>query len=142
MKDLNGKVRTTANEILSSPDPPSIPPLIRGDTGGSNGGRGVLHRWSSFLSGIVLIGIFVSVVAPWIMELPYMKTVNRVIQERGIEANLYDYTEVELFADAEFYMRHALEDLPKDTGYIVSILSGVLLFALAVWIGYKYVLPD
>ena len=130
MKDLNCKVSTTGNEI------PNSPASVRGR------GRGVLHRWASFLSGIFLISIFVSVVAPWILELPYMKPVNTVIQERGIEANLYDYTEVALFADAEFYMRHALADSPKDAGYIISIISGVLLFSLAVWIGYRYVLPD
>ncbi len=107
-----------------------------------NGGRRALYRWASFLSGIILIFIFVSVIAPWIMALPYMKPVNAVIQEKGIEANLYDYTEVELFADADVYMRHAMEDAPKDTGYLISIISGVLLFSLAVWIGYKYVLPD
>ncbi len=130
MKDLNFKVSTGGNATLTSPAP------VR------NGGRGGLHRWTSLLSGIFLIFVFVSVVAPWILELPYMRSVNHVIQERGIEANLYDYTEVELFADAEFYMRHAMEDSPKDTSYIISILSGALLFFLAVWIGYKYVLPD
>ncbi len=130
MKDLNCKVNTTGNETIISPSP------VR------NRGRRDLHRWTSFLSGIFLIFIFVSVIAPWILELPYMKPVNNLIQERGIEANLYDYTEVELFEDAEFYMRHALEDSPKDTGYIISIISGVLLFSLAMWIGYKYILPD
>jgi hypothetical protein len=130
MKDLNCKVSITGDEILTSPAP------LR------DGGRGALHRWVSFLSGIFLIFIFVSLVAPWIMGLPYMKPVNDVIQERGIEANLYDYTEVELFADAEFYMQHAMEDSPKDAGYIISIISGMLLFSLAVWIGYKYVLHD
>ncbi len=130
MKDVNCKVSTTVNAALTSPAP------VR------DAGRGVLHRWASLLSGIFLIFIFVSVIAPWILGLPYMKSVNSVIQERGIEANLYDYTEVELFADAEFYMRHAMEDSPKDAGYIVSIISGALLFSLAVWIGYKYVLPD
>ena len=130
MKDLNCKVSTLGNEILTSSAPVT------------NGGRGGLHRWASFLSGIFLIFVFVSVIAPWIMELPYMKPVNAVILEKGIEANLYDYTEVELFADADVYMRHAMEDSPKDTGYLISIISGVLLFSLAVWIGYKYVLPD
>ena len=138
MRDSNCKVSTTGNEILTS----QIPPLIRGDTGDLKGDRGVLHRWISFLSGILAIFIFVSVIGPWIMELPYMKPVNQVIQERGIEANLYDYTEVALFADAEFYMRHAMENVPKDTSYIISIILGALFFSLAVWIGYKYVLPD
>ncbi len=130
MKGLNCKISTIRNETI----PPPAPVINRG--------RGDLHRWASFLSGIFLIFIFVSVIAPWILELPYIKPVNDVIQERGIEANLYDYTEVELFADAEFFMRHALEDSPKDTGYIISIVSGVLLFSLAMWIGYKYILPD
>jgi hypothetical protein len=130
MKDLNCKVSKSGNATMNSPAP------------ARNGGRGVLHRWVSFLSGIFLIYVFVSVIAPWVMGLPFMKPVNDVIQERGIEANLYDYTEVELFADAEFYMRHAIEDSPKDTSYIISIISGALLFSLAVWIGYKYILPD
>jgi len=130
MTDLNCKVSTRKNATLTSPAP------VR------DGGRGGLHRWASLLFGILLIFVFVSVIAPWILELPYMKSVNHVIQERGIEANLYDYTEVELFADAEFYMRHAMEDSPKDTSYMISIIAGVLLFSLAVWIGYKYVLPD
>jgi hypothetical protein len=71
-----------------------------------------------------------------------MKAVDTVIQERGIEANLYDYTEVEMFAEADFYMRHAMEDLPRDRGYFFSIISGIGLFSIASWIGYRFVLPD
>jgi hypothetical protein len=47
-----------------------------------------------------------------------------------------------MFAEADFYMRHAMDGLQKESSYIMSIISGVLLFSLAVWIGYKYVLPD
>lgn len=79
---------------------------------------------------------------PWILELPYIKPINKVIQEQGIEANLYDYTEVELFDVADFEMRHALEDLPRDSGYIMTVVIGIVLFSFIIWIGYKFILPD
>ncbi len=112
------------------------------DKGGRESPPIVIRRWAAFLSGVFLIFIFVSAIGPWILELPYLKPVNKVIQERGIEANLYDYTEVELFGEADFYMRHALEDSPKDSGYITSIILGVVLFSVIVWIGYRFILPD
>jgi hypothetical protein len=71
-----------------------------------------------------------------------MKAVDTVIQERGIEANLYDYTEVEMFAEADFYMRHALDGLQNDSSYILSIIIGAVLFGIIAWIGYRFVLPD
>ncbi len=99
-----------------------------------------LKRWAFLFAGILVIGIFSSVIGPWIVELPLMKPVNQVIQERGIEANLYDYTEIELFGDADFYMRHAMNGLAKDSSYFISIIVGAALFGLIVWIGYKFIL--
>ena len=110
--------------------------------GGLNSPSTALRRWGSFFLGILIIVIFVSVIAPWILNLPYMKAVDAVIQERGIEANLYDYTEVEMFAEADFYMRHAMDGLQKESSYIMSIIIGALLFGVIVWIGYRFVLPD
>ncbi len=107
---------------------------------GPSGPSSFLKRWTFLLTGILVIGIFSSVIGPWIVELPLMKPVNQVIQERGIEANLYDYTEVELFGDADFYMRHAMNGVPKDSSYFISIIVGVILFALIIWLGYKFIL--
>jgi hypothetical protein len=109
---------------------------------GLNSPSPALRRWGSFFSGLLIIVIFVSVIAPWILNLPYMKAVDAVIQERGIEANLYDYTEVEMFAEADFYMRHALDGLQKESSYIMSIIIGAVLFGVIAWIGYRFVLPD
>lgn len=110
--------------------------------GGLNSPSTALRRWGSFFLGILIIVIFVSVIAPWILNLPYMKAVDAVIQERGIEANLYDYTEVEMFAEADFYMRHAMDGLQKESSYIMSIIIGAVLFGVIAWIGYRFVLPD
>jgi hypothetical protein len=70
------------------------------EKGGLKSPPSAVRRWGSLFFGILIIVIFVSVIAPWILNLPYMKAVDTVIQERGIEANLYDYTEVEMFAEA------------------------------------------
>jgi hypothetical protein len=35
-----------------------------------------------------------------------------------------------------------MEDLPRDRGYFFSIISGIGLFSIASWIGYRFVLPD
>lgn len=115
-------------------------PVDNDKKGGPFGPSSFLQRWTFLLLGILAIGIFASVIGPWIVELPLMKPVNQVIQERGIEANLYDYTEVELFGDADFYMRHAMDGSPKDLSYFISIIVGATLFGLIIWIGYRFIL--
>jgi hypothetical protein len=47
-----------------------------------------------------------------------------------------------MFAEADFYMRHALDGLQNDSSYILSIIIGAVLFGIIAWIGYRFVLPD
>ncbi len=68
------------------------------------------------------------------MDLPYMRDVNKVIIDQGIEANTYFYTETPEFAEAELYMEDHMS--PPSTGVVII---GWSIFALILWIGYRYI---
>ena len=103
----------------------------------SSGSR--FARWSRFFVGIGIIVLFVTVIGPWITELPVFKPVNDVIKERGIDANTYFYTETEQFDVAEDYMSEALKDNPTS---MTTIIIGWVLFGAVLYIGFRYIKID
>ena len=101
--------------------------------------KSAIRRWGSLFLGVLIIVLFTSVIAPWIMELPYVRDVNKVIQDRGIEANTYFYTETEEFDEADDYMTEALKDSPTGSGLIIL---GWVIFGTILWIGYRFLPLD
>jgi hypothetical protein len=55
----------------------------------------------AWVAGVVL---FMLVVGPALLRRPALRPMAEVIEERGIEANMYFYTEVEAFYDANVNM--------------------------------------
>jgi hypothetical protein len=62
------------------------------------------RRWLMLGIWIAAIVLFMGVVGPALLEHPALRPMAEVIEARGIEANMYFYTEVEAFYDANVYM--------------------------------------
>jgi hypothetical protein len=65
------------------------------------------------LISVMIIIIFLFVIGPWIEKLPGFQPLANFIDERGIEANMYFYTEVEEFSEAEINMNNTMQFPPR-----------------------------
>jgi hypothetical protein len=74
----------------SAPGKRRIPPGARG--------------WLMLGAWIAAIALFMLVVGPALLKRPALRPMAEVIEDRGIEANMYFYTEVEAFYDANVNM--------------------------------------
>jgi len=99
----------------------------------------LLKRWGSFFLGVGCIVLFSTVIGPWLMNLPYARDVNKVIMDRGIDANTYFYTETPQFDDAEDKVYELMKDYPTP---LWVILIGWALFFLLIWFGFTYSLKE
>jgi hypothetical protein len=70
--------------------------------------------WVALFISVLTIVIFLFVVGPWIEKLPGFQPLADFIDERGIDANMYFYTEVEEFSDADINMNNTLHYPPRD----------------------------
>jgi len=52
-------------------------------------------------------------IGPWLENTIYLTPIAECIDERGIDANMYFYTEVDEFSEAIFYMENTMEYLPQ-----------------------------
>jgi hypothetical protein len=75
--------------------------------------RKIKGLWGLLISVLIII-IFLFVIGPWGEELPGFKPLADFIDERGIEANMYFYTEVEEFSEAEVNMNNTMQFPPRD----------------------------
>jgi hypothetical protein len=57
--------------------------------------------------------IFIFYVGPWLDQMPMVRPLAEFIDERGIDANMYFYTEVEEFSDANINMENTMDYLPR-----------------------------
>ncbi|MHC4607013.1 MAG: hypothetical protein ACYTAF_08735 [Planctomycetota bacterium] len=61
--------------------------------------------------GALMAAVFLA--APALERIPAVGEIHRHVHERGIDADALFYTDVEEFADAETYVRDALEYAPS-----------------------------
>jgi hypothetical protein len=66
------------------------------------------------LASVLIIIIFLFVIGPWGEKLPGFQPLAEFIDERGIEANMYFYTEVEEFSEADINMNNTMQFPPRD----------------------------
>lgn len=62
-----------------------------------------LSPWITILSFLAGLLIFMFIIGPWGLETETMKPITQTIEDYGIEANAYYYTEVPEFADAQVF---------------------------------------
>ncbi len=73
-----------------------------------------IKGWVGLLISVLTIIIFLFVIGPWGEKLPGFQPLADFIDERGIEANMYFYTEVEEFSEAEINMNNTMQFPPRD----------------------------
>jgi hypothetical protein len=75
------------------------------DTGESSVARNRKARgWLMLCAWVAGVVLFMLVVGPALLQRPALRPMAEVIETRGIEANMYFYTEVEAFYDANVNM--------------------------------------
>lgn len=74
---------------------------------------GVVKRLAGLLACILAIALFMFYIGPALEQTPALKPVMQAIDERGIEANMYFYTEVEEFSEANINMNNTMAYPPR-----------------------------
>ena len=62
---------------------------------------------------VLAIIIFLFVIGPWVEKIPGFQPLADFIDERDIEANMYFYTEVEEFSEAQINMNNTMQYPPR-----------------------------
>ncbi|MEW6671755.1 MAG: hypothetical protein AB1427_08620 [Thermodesulfobacteriota bacterium] len=75
-------------------------------------GAGLLKHWAGLFIGLLIIWLLMAYAAPWGRQTETLRPIMDVIEERGIEATAYYYTDMEEFAEAEINITHALRYPP------------------------------
>jgi len=83
------------------------------DVSGNNPeGAGRLRRWARLFIGIFILWLLMAYVAPWGRQTAMFRPMMDLIEERGIKATSYYYTDIEEFAEAELQITHSLRYPP------------------------------
>ena len=75
--------------------------------------KGPLKRYAQLLLGIVLVLVFMFYVGPLLDRSAMLRPLAQFIDERGIDANMYFYTEVEEFSEASINMDNTRMYTPR-----------------------------
>ena len=67
----------------------------------------------SLMISVLIIIIFLFVIGPWVEKIPGFQPLADFIDERDIEANMYFYTEVEEFSEAQINMNNTMQYPPR-----------------------------
>ncbi len=67
----------------------------------------------ALLLSILMVVFFLLYIGPQVEKLPMFQPLAQFIDERGIEANMYFYTEVEEFAEANINMDNTMAYPPR-----------------------------
>ncbi|MDO9567169.1 MAG: hypothetical protein Q7J15_10565 [Candidatus Desulfaltia sp.] len=73
----------------------------------------VVKRLAGLLACILAIALFMFYIGPALEQTPALKPIMQVIDERGINANMYFYTEVEEFSEANINMNNTMAYPPR-----------------------------
>jgi len=73
---------------------------------------GKLKRVGALLICVLAVLTFILYLAPRLEKPLMLEPVARFIDERDIEANMYFYTEVEVFSEAHLYMENSMDYPP------------------------------
>lgn len=68
----------------------------------------------------------------------------QTVEEQGIDAGAYFYTEAEVSYQSEAYIRESLDfsGATSQGELAAAVVIGASLFGLILWLGYKYVLKE
>lgn len=102
-----------------------------------------LRSWGFLLLGFICIGLFISVISPWIQShIPLFNQIAQISKERKINPAAYFYSETQASYDSESYIKAAIEmESPDQVRLTLPLAAGVFLFFMILWVGYKLLPP-
>jgi hypothetical protein len=106
--------------------------------------RSRIRAWGLLIFFSILIVAFGSVIGPWIQNnIPTMRQIVQVIEERDIDSAAYFYTEIEASDDGEQYLRESIRfSGHKDARLNFTFLSGVAICIIILLLGYRFLPND
>ncbi len=69
--------------------------------------------WLQLIIAISLVLGFMLYLGPWMERLPYFQSIAKYIEENDINTNVYFYTEVEEFSEAEVNLQNTMDYIVK-----------------------------
>lgn len=73
----------------------------------------LLKRWTCLTVSVILILVFMLYLGPWFEQSSMVQPIARFIEEHDINANMYFYTEVEEFSEANLNMQNSMDFPPR-----------------------------
>ena len=74
------------------------------------------HGWKTLALAVAALLLFMYVIGPLGLQMPAIKPIADLIDEKGINANGYYYTDVAEFSDAEMYLKNSMQYAPDGEG--------------------------
>ena len=73
----------------------------------------LLRRLTGLVISIILILVFMLYLGPWFEQSSMVQPIARFIEANDINANMYFYTEVEEFSEANLNMQNSMDFPPR-----------------------------
>ena len=73
----------------------------------------LLRRLTGLMVSIILILVFMLYLGPWLEQSSMVQPIARFIEAHDIDANMYFYTEVEEFSEANLNMQNSMDFPPR-----------------------------
>ncbi|SDP68854.1 DUF4179 domain-containing protein [Desulforhopalus singaporensis] len=95
--------------------------------------------WTVLFSVCLFIYCFGVFIGPWLMKYIYgMNKIVQVIEENGIDAGAYYYTEIEGSYTGQQYLTQTLQLLaPEHYGLTLPLISGIVICLLILYFGLR-----
>ncbi len=96
-----------------------------------------------FLRRVLPVGVFIILIYLLFQWGPAQRLFHNV-EDLGIDAGAYFYTETEVSYKGEAYIRESLAFSHAETGgeLAAAVVIGITLFGVILWLGYKFALKD
>lgn len=98
-----------------------------------------IKAWSLLVSVCLFIYSFGVFIGPWLQQYIYgMDKIVQVIEENGIDAGAYYYTEIEGAYEGQQYLTQTLQLMaPEHYGLTLPFLSGIVICLLILYFGLR-----
>lgn len=73
----------------------------------------LLKRLTGLMVSIIVILVFMLYIGPWLEQSSMVQPIARFIEAHDINANMYFYTEVEEFSEANLNMQNSMDFPPR-----------------------------
>ena len=103
-----------------------------------------LRSWGFLVTGFICVWVFAFVVGPWFQDnIPTLRKIVNVIEEREIDAGAYFYSENKESYEGEQYLLESLRlGIPEEVGFTLPFIGCIVLCGVILWIGYRYLPMD